>query len=498
MLAIPQAKLIYPQLRQHQVQPVLDLICAMQKYISAVDLSDCGVGKTYVAQAVAKILELPTLVICPKIAVTAWKNAGEILDNSVDVVGYEKLRAGGTKYGWWDNPMPPDADREYLQCVNCQQKLQGQSCYCHHAGIHCVEVKKKPWNYGKFNFHHGVKLAIFDEVHRCSALDSLNADMLIATKRQGIKTLLLSATAACNPLHMRALGYVLDLHNDKTSVLGPRPKHNFFSWAMKYGCRRDPKFKGFKWLVGEAKQKEVMAEIRSVIIPERGVRVSAKDIPGFPACQITAELYDIEEANKINKLYEQMDEALKELAETKLDDKCPDHPLTKILRMRQEVELLKVPVMVELVNDYIDKGLSVACFVNFKQTMNELAARLKTACIVDGEHTGKVREAAIAMFQLNKEHKILVNAAAGCESMDLHDLYGRQRIGLVMPQQSANRFRQIAGRLPRNGGLSPALYRVIFGAGTYEVKMQKALRAKLNNLDALNDADLNPENLCLE
>ncbi len=498
MLEVRQAERILSQLREYQVAPTFELIKIMLGSLSAVDLSSCGIGKTYIAQAVAKVLALPTLVICPKIAVTAWAEAGRVLENSVDVIGYEKLRTGRTPYGWWDNPMPPDADREYFQCLNCQQKVTTQTCYCHHAGIHCVEVKKKPWNYGKFNFHPGVKLSIFDEVHRCGAMDSLNAEMLIATKRQKIKMLGLSATAACNPLHMRGLGYVLDLHNDKTTIMGVRGKHDFFSWARKYGCRRDPRFKGFKWLVGEAKQREVMREIRDSIIPSRGVRVSTKDIPGFPACQITAELYDIEEANKINRLYDQMADALEELAKVKQDDKCPDHPLTKILRARQEIELLKVPAMVELCNDYVEKGLSVACFVNFKQTIRALAERLKTACIVDGEHVGAIRDAAIAMFQCNQEHRILVNAAAGCESMNLHDLHGRQRVGLVMPVQSANVFRQIAGRLPRNGGLSPALYRVLFAAETYETKMQKSLRSKLNNLDCLNDGDLNPSNLCLE
>lgn len=494
-LPIRQGKLFCPQLRQHQIQPTFNLTEILLQYQSAIDWSDCGVGKTYVAQAVAKALGLPTLVVCPKIAVTSWRTAGEVLGNEVDAIGYEKLRTGRTPFGWWDNPLIETEDREYLRCTHCQQKVTTQACYCHPAGIHCVEVKKKDWNYGKFNFHPGVKLAIFDEVHRCGALDSLNADMLLATKRQGIKVLGLSATAACSPLNMRALGYILDLHNDKSDLLGPFPKHCFFSWARRYGCRKDPKFHGFKWFASEAQQKEIMAQIRASVVPSRGVRVSTKDIPGFPACQIEAELYDIEEADKINQIYEQMAEALAVLEEKKLADKCADNPLTIVLRACQEIELLKVPIMVELTRDYVAKGYNVACFINYKQTMAELKLRLNTSCCVDGDTIGKYRDASIALFQLNKENVILVNTAAGGACISLQDLHGRPRVGLGMPVQSANIFRQYVGRLPREGGLSPALYRILFAANTYEVKLHRALRAKLNCLDALNDGDLNPANL---
>jgi hypothetical protein len=58
-------------------------------------------------------------------------------------------------------------------------------------------------------------------------------------------------------------------------------------------------------------------------------------------------------------------------------------------------------------------------------------------------------------------------------------------------------MRQIFGRLPRVVGKSKSFYRVLFAAGTCEVPMHRAVSAKLNNLDALNDADLMPENLRL-
>jgi hypothetical protein len=66
-----------------------------------------------------------------------------------------------------------------------------------------------------------------------------------------------------------------------------------------------------------------------------------------------------------------------------------------------------------------------------------------------------------------------------------------------MPNHSAAKMRQLFGRLPRDGGKSTAYYRVLLAAKTIETNIHRALRTKLNNLDALNDADLNPGNLII-
>ena len=88
------------------------------------------------------------------------------------------------------------------------------------------------------------------------------------------------------------------------------------------------------------------------------------------------------------RLPKSMAEALARLKETKADDKAPDHPLTVILRLRQEIELIKVPILTELTEDEIAQGRHVANFVNFRQTLDELCARLKTQCRIDGSQIG--------------------------------------------------------------------------------------------------------------
>lgn len=449
-------------------------------------------------------MKLPTLVVVPKVAVTAWERAAQHFDDSFSVINYEMLRTGRTPYGQWENNPPADFKlTEYFKCQCCQLKFSLENftpCYCHPLGVHCAEIKRETWKYGAFHFHPAVKNVIFDEVHRCAGLDSLNADMLIAARREKRKVLGLSATAACSPLDMRALGYTLDLHTLDNDIFGLRPpRRNFYAWASKYGVRRDPAFRGLVWRVSAAEQLRIMSEIRDLIIPARGVRVRVDDIPGFPERDITSELYDLEEGKQIDRLYAEMAEPLARLQQKIEGDLCPDHPLTVILRARQKIELLKVPIAVELARDYMAKGYSVAIFVNFSETLNVLREKLNCDCFIDGTPAGvRYRQRSIDDFQANRSRAILANNEAGGIAVSLQDLDGfHPRVGLVFPSYSARTMRQVFGRLHRDGGLSKCHYRILFAAKTVEEKVHRALKPKLNNLDALNDADLVPDNLIL-
>jgi hypothetical protein len=478
-------------LRPHQVEPAAALLSILRQHQSAVDISDMGIGKT--AHAVSVIAEsgLPTLVIVPKIAISGWKTMLDNFNTSASLINYESLRTGKTPFGSWERS--PGPSEVFFQCTHCQRKYKAveipDRCYCRDDGVHCFETKRKPRLYGKFIFHPAVKQVVFDEIHRCSALDSLNADMLIAARRQGLKILGLSATVASSPLHLRALGYALNLHS----------LQDFYSWAARFGVRRIPGA-GFKWMVASEKQGAIMANIRASIIPARGVRVTTDSIPGFPECDVTAELYDLDSSpGQIDALYAEMAEAITELKLRGSFDKDSEHPLTKYKRAHQTIELLKVPLMQELAEDYLAKGFSVALFVNYSQTMTEIRKRLKIDCFVDGSPEGvRYRQRSIERFQANSARAIALNSDAGGICISLEDKIGTfPRVGLVMPNPSATIMRQVFGRLRRDGGKSRSHYRVLLAAGTLDTKVHRSLSAKLNNLDSLNDADLRPENLLI-
>lgn len=459
------------ELRPHQIKPANELLDLLGRGRNAVDLSDTGTGKTYVATYVAKELGKATLAVVPKISKTAWHKAAAYFADTISVVGYEQLRTGRSGFGKWENNPPPRFTNDlYYKCQCCQLVVDLENplpCYTHPAGIHCIEEKKIPWKYGKFNLDPAIKFLIFDEIHRCAAIKSRNADMLIAARRQGIITLGLSATAACGPLQLRALGYLLSLHR----------LDNFYMWSRAYGCGKIEGLPGWHWKCGAERQKEFMSKLNKELIPSHGVRVRVEDIPGFPQRTIEVGEYDVDEPAKIDALYAEIEATVQ-------------HPLTKDLRQRQMIELLKVPLAVELAKDYVAKGHSVGIFVNFKATMAELRARLKCLCYIDGSQTGRSRPASIDDFQDDKEQIILVNNEAGGVSVSLHDLHGNfPRVGLVMPPPSARTFKQLCGRFHREGAKSPCLYKVLLAAGTVEGAKYKKLKNKIANIDALNDSD---------
>lgn len=493
-MILPEA--IQNRLRPHQIEPTRHLLEVLKSCRTACDLSDTGTGKTYVAAAVAAMAKLPTLAIVPKIAISQWQRAAEHFEDSLSVINYEMLRTGRTPFGHWDNTPPPGfSSEEYLQCEWCQLRVsleRFQPCYCHPSGVHCVNVKKKAWRYGRFHFHPGVKMVIFDEAHRCSGEDSLNADMLIAAKRDVPYGLALTATMACDPMHMRALGYFLDLHTLDHEIAGRILRPKFTTWAGRHGVRREPQ-RGLQWRVAEDRQLGIMDEIRQEIIPARGVRVTTGSIPNFPKRVITSELYDLEKNGDIDILYAEMASALARLEDQAADDLAPDLQLTAILRARQKIELLKVPIAVELARDYVARGHQVGIFVNFTETINELSARLQTRCWIRGGQKLSDRDKVVEDFQTQQEPIILINNEAGGAALSLP---GDGRVGLVFPPEKAVTFKQLVGRFHRDGG-GNCFYRVLFAEKTVEVRMHRNLQKKLNNLDALNDGDLNPCNLFL-
>ena len=257
-------------------------------------------------------------------------------------------------------------------------------------------------------------------------------------------------------------------------------------------------FRGLVWRVGAERQREVMAEIRAGIIPARGIRITTADVPGFPEVDIRAELIDISEPDKINKIYEEIQPALEALRKRSESDIDPDSAITTILRSRQKIELCKVPATVEIAGDRLAQGFSVGIFVNFRATIDELCKRLKCD-FIDGTVTGAKRDSVISNFQSNESRCLALNSDAAGISIGLQDLDGEHpRFGLVSPPWSATTFKQLVGRFPRDGGKSKSHFRVLFAANTIEMKMYRALKGKLDNLSALCDADLQPDNLRYE
>jgi superfamily II DNA or RNA helicase len=165
--------------------------------------------------------------------------------------------------------------------------------------------------------------------------------------------------------------------------------------------------------------------------------------------------------------------------------------MTIILRARQQAELIKTPLFVEMAEDAVQDGMSVAVFVNFTETVRALSKRLNTNCVVWGENKGNERDNNISDFQSDKKRIIILNSAAGGTGVSLHDLNGNfPRMAIISPHPSAVILKQCLGRVWRDGGKTKSLQRIVFCANTVEEEVCQKLKIKLSNLDILNDGDL--------
>jgi hypothetical protein len=491
------------KLLPYQIAPFEQLRDGFKRGLQAqVDFSDTGTGKTYVAAAIAADLRLPVLVVCPYSVKSSWNAAAAHFEDEISVINYESLVTGRSGFGCWENQAVVDRPRpHFLRCSVCQRRfnsdadLEASPCQYHPAGIHCIERKTLPIDYGKFIWKSAVETIYFDEVHRCSGIDSLNAESLVGAKRDGRRILGISATAAWSPLKMRALGYALDLHGDKTALVEKcgvftyERAPDYYRWSRRFGCRRHPAFRGWHWFASESEQGRIMGTIGDQILPAKGIRVAIKDVPGFPKVSVSPQLFELPESP---------DRATAESLAA-LDERCGDPLLwsevTRRLRDRQRTELLEVSTIVEHAQDRLDTGCSVAIFVNFSQTLDELGKRFGIEAFVDGRTVGLERDNLLGKFRAGKDRLILLNAAAGGVGISLDSDPGAFSIGygIVVPGEDAVVFSQTLGRLPRQGGQEFSIYKIFLAAGVQE-KVYRNLKRKCTNIESLRatvtDADL--------
>ena len=424
-------------------------------YINGVacDQSETGTGKTYVAAWIAKNLNSPVVIVCPKIMIPAWTKVLSYFGIKAHcLINYEKLIRGNT---------------EHLSFKD--GKDNGPSDYT-------------------INFPKN-SLVILDEVHKCKSSTSKNSDFLIKLKMDGYKSLLLSATAATNPLEMKAFGFATTLHN-LTSY------RQFITDSGAYVGR----YGGFQIDLQSQKTVEAMSNIHDKLfnlykVSSRMTRKMFDKI--FPDNHVMAECFDMgTNTDKINKVYQQMESELAALEESSVN--YSQHHFAIMTKARRMAELLKVPTMVEMIEDWYDEGISPVVFVNFTDTVEAIEKQLaknrkfdgKIARIVGGQ-SDKVRQKDIELFQSDVKRIMIANLAAGNAGVSLHDLNGNFARGAILsPSYSAINLLQALGRIHRAEGKTKCIQKVMFAAGTIEEDACKRVQSKLNNLECLNDGDL--------
>jgi superfamily II DNA or RNA helicase len=432
---------------------------------SFVDGSETGVGKTIAASSIAKLLGLKLFIICRKNGKNAWRFWANYLGSEViGITHYEEIKTGKT---------------EYLKKITCKDKQRKKDYYFEWL----LDVEET--------------LLVFDEVHKCRDSGNLNTELLVGAKKQGFYIGMLSATLVESPLQFGAIGYVLGIVKNYH-----KGSNEFREWAAGYGCFEDEIYvKDFKsgkskkkkvWTF-DKEDKEALVRLHKKIFPKHGSRLTIKDLgKDFPEQQLVAVPYTMDNSKKINKLYKQLK---KDIADLSKQEKKRKETVTLILLARQKIELLKVPTIIELVDEYLGSNKSIAIFVNFRNTLKHLSEELKISCVVHGGQVGKKgekeRDKAMQDFQADNERVICLTCGAGGESISLHDLNGTYpRVSLISPPWSGNELIQVLGRVRRAKAKTPVYQRLLYAAETVEEEVAKIVMSKADCIQAINDGDL--------
>lgn len=428
---------------------------------NALDASDTGTGKTFVGLIAAHELGMTPCIVAPLAVLPSWKRAAKLLGVRLGwVINYDKIRTGRTELGKWAKPDPAGGDDyqkfEYLY-------LPGQ----------------RP-------------LIIFDECQKCKSPDSKQGHLMLSAVNSGHKCLAISATAAKDPTEMRNLGALLGLH-DGTKLA-------WRGWCFDNGCKETRGSMQYR----EKRQKQALEKLHRYIFPLKGSRLRVADIPEFPETQIVAEAMDTGNTTEISDAYDDLEKAIAKLAgDAELSGREKHaQTLAEIMKARIRAEKAKLDLFVSLAEEALEEDHSAVIFVNFRAHVAELADRLKTKCLIWGsdlagrQQKPEERQANIDDFQADRSRVCVISLQAGGAGLSLHDLNGDYpRRAIISPSYSAIDLKQALGRVHRAGGKTKSMQQIIFAAGTIEEEICESIKAKLENIDTLNDGALAPPSI---
>lgn len=421
-----------------------------------------GAGKTYLACQTIRDLKVPTLVVCPKIARSQWR---------------EVIRGMGVG--------------EYVLDVINPENL--------------VTSKRNPWYSHDEGWSErtpkGPALLVFDEIHRgCSGVykrsvgsgkrsGSGNKQVLMVARwvnksTPEHKVLAMSATPAESPLKMQLIGYLMGMHDFYVN--------SFYNWCRLHGCSYVEKNRAgqmaLEFTKNRTKAREIMLGLRRDM-GDRFLSITPKDIPDFPEETVETVLVDLAERDHaaLVRAYEEMPANIKDI-------RPGTDEMVKLLRMRQQAEFAKAEVIAQMAVEAVEDGNSVFVCLNFTDARlrveNYLSKHAVPFANIYGGQNDRERQAGIDAFQDNRIH-VMVGMSSACGvALSLHDVrHERPRVSLISPGYSCSELKQALGRIRRVGGTT-ATQRIVLAANSVEERVARAVNRKIDNLDALVDGDL--------
>lgn len=317
-------------------------------------------------------------------------------------------------------------------------------------------------------------LVIFDEAHRCKNWSSQTSLLLLAMNKCECKIMMLSATLTDKIQCFKPFGIILGFYKNTDG---------FKIWIKSNEIKNKIKYKN----INDSDQIKLDI-IHNNIFPMYGSRLKIAELGNlFPVNNICANAYFLEDHDKVDALYKEINAEIEDL--NKLIDKS--EKIALIIRNRMKIEMLKVTLFMDLAQEGIDSGYSVAIFVNYIATLEYLCHHMQVDCIIKGGQTIQERESMVNDFQSNNKKVIIIMQQAGGVGISLHDIHsGHPRMSIISPSWSGQEMRQTLGRIHRAGAKTPAIQKIVYVAKTYEEHLCELIQTKIRTIDAINDGNL--------
>ena len=158
------------------------------------------------------------------------------------------------------------------------------------------------------------------------------------------------------------------------------------------------------------------------------------------------------------------------------------HSYRRNIMLRQEIEILKIPIFIELTKQYLKSGHSIVIFVNYMVTVTELYNKLYelTPIKIDGYQSYDEIKYNVMLFQTNKSKVIICFKNVCMEGLTLEDYCGLSpRLCLISPSCNIVDIVQSIARVCRKTMRSDLLIKILFCDNTIETRIKKQVHQKL-------------------
>lgn len=431
-------RILYPYQRDGARQLLRALTDGHEEwgYNGAADLSDVGVGKSFMDYAAALETGREPVILTP-------------------VAGFK---------GWQDTCT---AFKHHPRYVGTPDGLK-QGNRSHIAARHGDTFHWK-------NAHEIV--LILDEAHHFKGMDSIASRLADGAIAQHIPIICASATLATSPLELRIAGQVTGLHSGSES--------DWLRFLVRNGCRWVDDETGWVW----NRKVHHLEQIHHTLIPARGCRVRKSDMGERPGSTIQILPIQCKEGPQIQREWSSALDQLKRMEAQRYPKMVVINTRRKIrMRLWRLSEQALVPHVARLMKQDLAEGKSVIGFFTFTETREQMGKLLGTRDGFYGGQPTDIRARLARDFQANRIKVLLNQIKAGGSSVSLHDLDGgHPRVSYIFPSDSGVAMQQAPGRTDRAGMQSHAQVWIPCVAGSLSEKLVHSTSKKLLAMQGLND-----------